>query len=162
MNKQIKKYRMQGKTASHTASLTRSLVMELLRAQQIKTTPAKAKVVKSKFDRLVTLAKKGEGNKRLVQSFFASNEKAVNKFYKVIESQLQDRNSGYTRVIKTLPRKGDNAAQVYVMLVNADIKEKKSEVQKLLEKREKTESEKSVAGRVRKAVTGTSKSKKKD
>ena len=159
MNKQIKKYRMQGKTPSHVTSVTRSLVMELLRNQQIKTTPAKAKVVNSKFDRLVTLAKKGEASKPLVQSFFASNEKAMTKFYKVVETQLQDRNSGYTRVIKTLPRKGDNAAQVYIMLVNAEVKEKKSEVQKLLEKREKEESKKSVAGKVKKAVSSSKKEK---
>lgn len=151
---------MQGKTPSHVTSVTRSLVMELLRNQQIKTTPAKAKVVKSKFDRLVTLAKKGEVSKPLVQSFFASNEKAMTKFYKVVETQLQDRNSGYTRVIKTLPRKGDNAAQVYIMLVNAEVKEKKSEVQKLLEKREKEESKKSVAGKVKKAVSSSKKEKK--
>lgn len=150
---------MQGKTPSHVTSITRSLVMELLRNQQIKTTPAKAKVVKSKFDRLVTLAKKGEQSNRLVQSFFASNQKAMDKFYKVVETQLQDRNSGYTRVIKTLPRKGDNASQVYIMLVNAEVKEKKTEVQKLLEKREKTESKKSVASKVKKAVTDTKKKK---
>lgn len=157
MNKQIKKPRMQGKTASHVASLTRSLVMELVRNQQIKTTPTKAKIVKSKFDRLVTLSKKGDSSQRMIQSFFASNEKAIAKFNKVVETQLQDRNSGYTRIIKTLPRKGDNAAQVYIMLVNAEAKEKKTEVQKLLEKRQKEESKKSVAGRVKKAVTGSSK-----
>ncbi len=157
MNKQIKKPRMQGKTASHVASITRSLVMELVRNQQIKTTPTKAKIVKARFDRLVTLSKKGESSQRMIQSFFASNEKAIAKFNKVVETQLQDRNSGYTRIIKTLPRKGDNAAQVYIMLMNAEVKEKKSEVQKLLEKRQKEENKKSVTGRVKKAVSGTKK-----
>ena len=157
MNKQINKPRMQGKTASHVASLTRGLVMELIRNQQIKTTPTKAKVVKSKFDRLVTLSKKGDSSKRMIQSFFASNEVAMTRFYKVVETQLQDRNSGYTRIIKTLPRKGDNAAQVYIMLVNAEAKEKKSEVQKLLEKRKKEDDKKSVVSKVKKAVTGTKK-----
>jgi len=157
MNKQIKKPRMQGKTASHVASITRSLVMELVRNQQIKTTPTKAKIVKARFDRLVTLSKKGESSQRMIQSFFASNEKAIANFNKVVETQLQDRNSGYTRIIKTLPRKGDNAAQVYIMLMNAEVKEKKSEVQKLLEKRQKEENKKSVTGRVKKAVSGTKK-----
>jgi len=157
MNKQIKKPRMQGKTASHVTSITRSLVMELVRNQQIKTTPTKAKIVKARFDRLVTLSKKGESSQRMIQSFFASNEKAIAKFNKVVETQLQDRNSGYTRIVKTLPRKGDNAAQVYIMLVNAEVKEKKSEVQKLLEKRQKEENKKSVTGRVKKAVSGAKK-----
>jgi large subunit ribosomal protein L17 len=157
MNKQIKKARMQGKTASHVAALTRSLVMELVRNQKIKTTPNKAKVIKSKFDRLVTISKRGESSQRLIESFFASNEKAITKFNKVVETQLQDRNSGYTRIVKTLPRKGDNAEQVYIMLVNAEVKEKKSEVQKLLEKREKEESKKSVVGKVKRAVSGSKK-----
>lgn len=157
MNKQIKKPRMQGKTPSHAASLTRSLVMELVRNQKIKTTPSKAKVLKSRFDRLVTLSKRVGAESKLIQSFFASNSKAIAKFNKVVETQLQDRNSGYTRLVKTLPRKGDNAAQVYVMLVNAEVKEKKTEVQKLLEKREKEESKKSIAGRVKKAVSGKKK-----
>lgn len=137
MNKQIKKHRLQGKTASHTKLLSRGLVMELLRVGQIKTTPAKAKIIKSKFDRLVTLAKKGESSNGQLQSFFDSNAKAIAKFNKVVESQLQDRNSGYTSIVKTLPRKGDNAAQVYISIVNNQVKEKKSEVQKMLEKREK-------------------------
>ena len=117
MNKQITKPRMQGKTASHVASLTRSLVMELVRNQQIKTTPTKAKVVKAKFDRLVTLSKRGESSQRMIQSFFASNEKAIAKFNKVVETQLQDRNSGYTRIIKMNERRGDDALEVKLELV---------------------------------------------
>ncbi len=152
MNKQIKKYRMQGKTHAHAKSIIKSLVIELIRAEKIKTTPAKAKILKSKFDRLVTLAKRGNTGKKEVESFFASNERAIERFYKVVETRLQDRNSGYTRTVHTLPRKGDNAEQMYIMLVNAEEKEKKSEVQKLLEKRKKTEEEKSVAGKVKKAV----------
>jgi large subunit ribosomal protein L17 len=152
MNKQITKYRMQGKTAAHKNSIIRSLVIELVRAEKIKTTPAKAKILKSQFDRLVTLAKKGDSGKNKVDSFFASNDRAIERFYKVVETKLQDRNSGYTRTFHTLPRKGDNAQQVYIMLVNMEEKEKKSEVQKLLEKRKKTEAEKTVGGKIKKAV----------
>jgi large subunit ribosomal protein L17 len=152
MNKQIKRYRIQGKTADHRNSIIRSLVIELVRAEKIKTTPNKAGILKSKFDRLVTLAKKGDSGKVMIDSFFASNDRIIQRFYKVIDTKLQDRNSGYTRVIHTLPRKGDNAEQVYIMLVNAGEKEKKSEVQKLLEKRKKVEEAKSVAGKVKKAV----------
>lgn len=138
MNKGIKKYRLQGKTDSHRRLLTRGLVMSLLQHQQLKTTPAKAKILKSQFDRLVTSYKKQtSGGEITVTSFFGNNEKAVVKFKKVVDSQLNDRNSGYTRIVRTLPRKGDNADQVFVMLVNQKTVEEKSEVQKLLEKQEK-------------------------
>jgi len=161
MNKQVNKYRLQSKTASHKNALIRNLVMELVRAEKIKTTPAKARIVKSQFDKLVTLAKKENGLKNIDQ-FFASNEKAVTKFNKLVSERLQDRNSGYTRVIKTLPRKGDNAQQVYIMLVNLEGKAKKSEMEKLLDKQKKEKDEKSIGGRIKKSVakaTSTAKAK---
>ena len=45
MNKQIKRYRMQGKTVGHKNSLIRSLVIGLISAEKVKTTPAKAKII---------------------------------------------------------------------------------------------------------------------
>lgn len=139
MNKRIKKYRLQGKTEAHRNSLIMGQIIELVRAEQIKTTPTKARIVKSQFDRLVTNAKKKTAaGDREVQSFFRSNERAIERFNKVVENQLQDRNSGYTRVVNTLPRKGDNAAQVYISLVNKGEKvEKKSAIEKTLETQEK-------------------------
>lgn len=152
MYKRIKKHKVQGKTDSHLRSMVLSQVIELVRAQQIKTTPAKARVLKSKFDRLVTQAKKGTNSSKIeIQSFFRSNPRSMDRFFKVVESQLQDRDSGYTRITKTLPRKGDNAAQVYVTLVNkAEKKEKKSKIEKTLEAQSK-----------KKKVTKTKKTEKK-
>lgn len=135
MYKRIKKYKIQGKTHSHRESLTMSQVIELIRAEKIKTTPTKARVLKSQFDKIVTHAKRNTvSGKREVQSFFRSNTRAIERFYKVVETQLNDRNSGYTRVVNTLPRKGDNADQVYVALVNmSEDKDKKSKIEKALE-----------------------------
>ena len=162
MNKGNKKYRMQGKTKGHQNALVRSLIIELVRAERIKTTPTKAKIVKSQFDRLVTKAKSGTPSGKMgLQSFFNSNDRIISKFNTLVETKFQDRNSGYTHTIKTLPRKGDNAEQMYVMVVNYEEKSKQSRVQKLLEKRKKTEEEKSVGGRLKKAV-GRKPAKKKE
>lgn len=153
MNKVINKYRMQGKTKSHKESLIRSLVLDLVRSEKIQTTPNKAKIVKSKFDRLVTHAKKNTvGSKKVIQAFFNSNERAIERFNKVVETKCGDRNSGYTRIIKTLPRKGDNAEQAFIMLTNYEGKAKKSEVSKMLEQRKKKEESKSIKGRVSKRL----------
>jgi large subunit ribosomal protein L17 len=161
MNKVIKKYRMQGKTKSHKDALIRSLVLDLVIAEKIKTTPTKAKIIKSQFDRLVTHAKKStNSSKKVVQSFFNSNDRAIDRFYKIVSEKCQDRISGYTRLIKTLPRKGDNAEQAYLMLVNYTEKESRSDVEKLLDQRKAKEEKKSITKRVKKAVskvTGTSK-----
>ncbi|MEP7103995.1 MAG: 50S ribosomal protein L17 [Candidatus Dojkabacteria bacterium] len=160
MKKGIKKNRMQGKTTAHKDALVRSLVLDLVIAEKIKTTPSKAKIVKSQFDRLVTHAKRNTvSGKQMVTNFFASNDRAIERFYTVVETKCQDRNSGYTRVIKTLPRKGDNAEQAYIMLVNYSEKGKKSEVEKMLDQKKKKEDKKSVAGRVKKAVSKVTKSK---
>jgi len=72
---------------------------------------------------------------------------------------LQDRNSGYTYSARSLPRKGDNAEQMYVMIVNTEEREKQTRLQKVLEQREKVDEEKSVTGRIKKAI-GTKSPKK--
>ena len=153
MNSGNKKYRMQGKTKGHKEALIRSLVIELVRAEKIKTTPNRARIVKSQFDKLVTKAKtNSQAGKNSLNSFFNSNDRIISKFNQLVETKFQDRNSGYTHTIRTLPRKGDNAEQMFVMVVNYEEKSKQSRVQKLLEKRKKAEEEKSVGGRLKKAV----------
>jgi large subunit ribosomal protein L17 len=161
MYKLIKKNKLQGKTHAHRKSLVKSLIIELIRAEKIKTTKPRARAIKSGFDKLVTMAKKNtDASKRNIESFFAMNERAVNRFYHVVSEKLNDRSSGYTRVIHTLPRKGDNAPQVFVMLVNYEPKTSKSTVQKLLEKRKVSEEKKSVKGRIKKAIGVKDKKKK--
>jgi large subunit ribosomal protein L17 len=154
---------MPGKKASHRNSIIRSLIIELVRAEKIKTTPNKAKIVKSQFDKLVTMSKKEtiSGNKG-VEAFFASNDRIISKFHEMVKTKFSDRNSGYTHLFHTLPRKGDNADQMYIMVVNYQEKEEKSNVQKLLEKRKASEEEKSVGGRIKKAVGVKPKKKKED
>lgn len=133
-----KKIKIQGKDKAHKKALAKSQVIELIRNERIKTTPKKAKLLKSNFDKLVTKYKVGTDHaKNQVVSFLgAKNKRAFERFGHIVESKLQDRNSGYTRVIKTLPRKGDNADQVYVMIVNSEAKEKSSKIQSVLKKQE--------------------------
>ncbi|MCA9386807.1 50S ribosomal protein L17 [Candidatus Dojkabacteria bacterium] len=155
-----KKFKIQGKTASHKKALVRSLVIELIRNGRIKTTPKKAKVLKKEFDKLVTTFKKDtRKSNQIVMSFFAENKRAFDRLGQVVSDKLSDRNSGYTRVIKTLPRKGDNAEQAYVMLVNTEIKEKKSRLKKMLEERDEVKEEKGVRGRISKAVENVTSSR---
>ncbi len=132
-----KKYKIQGYTRSHKKALVKSQVIELLRAGRIKTTPPKARLLKREFDRIVTAYKKGTtSSHQKVRSLLGENVRAFERLGDVIDEKLSDRNSGYTRLIKTLPRKGDNAEQVYVILVNTEYSEKKSKLREALEKRE--------------------------
>jgi large subunit ribosomal protein L17 len=132
-----KKIKVQGKTASHKRALGRSLVVELIRTGRIKTTTTKARFLKAKFDRLVTLYKRNTpAAKSKLVSEMGSNKRALERLDKVVNSFLMDRNSGYTRVIKTLNRKGDNAEQAYVALVNFEQKVRKSKISTVLEKQQ--------------------------
>lgn len=138
-----KKHKMAGKTSSHRDLIIRSQVIELIRAEKIKTTPNKAKILKSVFDKLVTKAKQDSiSSKNALNSFFASNDRAITRFNAIVSEKLNDRNSGYTRLIKTLPRKGDGAEQVYVMLVNSEAKEKKSRLKSIIDRKNKKEESK--------------------
>ncbi len=138
-----KKFKIQGYTKSHKKALMKSQVVELIRNGRIKTTPTKAKALKKEFDKVVTAFKKGtpSSNKK-VRAFFGENDRAIKRLGDVVEEKLSDRDSGYTRVIKTLPRKGDNADQAYVMLVNTEFEEKKSRLKQALEKKEDSKKKK--------------------
>lgn len=137
------KIKIQGKTAAHKKAMLRSQIVELIRNTKIKTTPKKSKLLKKHFDKLVTKAKVGnDHSKRQIESFFNHNNRAVERFYYHVENTLNDRNSGYTRVIRTLNRKGDNAEQVFVLITNTQATEKKSKVSEALEKQEKKKTKK--------------------
>lgn len=140
MYKRIKKYKLNGKDKSHAKSLIRGLVFDLSRHGKIKTTLAKAKVIKSAFDKLVTKAKNNtEYSRRLIASFFNNNERITNRFIKIVNQYLLNRTSGYTRLIKTVNRKGDNAEMAYIMITDYEPKnnKKRSLVDKIKEKTKK-------------------------
>lgn len=147
----VKKNQLQGKNKEHTKAVLRSLVVELIRAKKIKTTTKKAKLLRSQFDRLVTNAKK-ESGKAKVYSFFGNNVRASERLFSIVKTDLSDRNSGYTRIVKTLPRKGDGAEQSFVLLTSFKGLESKSKVKKLLEKKKEEEAKKSVGGRLKKVL----------
>jgi large subunit ribosomal protein L17 len=121
----------------------------------LQTTPTKAKALKAEFDRVVNKAKKdGDHNRRQVEAIIR-NDLAMTKLYTKILPRLAERSGGYTRSARTLPRKGDNAEPVIVMVHGAEIIERKSRLAKALEKKEKT-AEENVATKLRKRVQNVS------
>jgi large subunit ribosomal protein L17 len=120
---------------SHRNSMIRTLILELIRAEKIKSTPNRIGVIKARFDRLVTEAKKDTFASRRNVENFLRNDKAVDKFYNKILPRLSDRNSGYTVTARTLPRKGDFAEQMYIAIIGYKPYEKQSALQKVLNNR---------------------------
>jgi large subunit ribosomal protein L17 len=163
MNTNGKKVKMQGKKPSHRNAIVKSLLIELIRNESIKTTPAKARILKQQFDILVNEAKKNTlASKRNVESALTS-DKSVTKLYGNLLPRLEKDNSGYTQSARTLPRKGDNAPQMIVLIKGTELKENKSKLEKALARKEKKAASKpaGVTERIREAVGGRQDTKSK-
>jgi large subunit ribosomal protein L17 len=93
------------------------LVTELFRHERIKTTEAKAKAIRPKAERLITLGKQGDLHARRLAAGRLNDREIVRKLFDEIAPRYQEREGGYTRILKLGPRQGDNAAMVLIELV---------------------------------------------
>lgn len=111
-----------GFTASKNKSLLRNLVTDLIQYGKVETTLAIAKELSKLADRLVTYGKKGDLNSRRLAAAIIRNEQAgdvtaLKKLFDEIAPSYKERNGGYTSVLKTGIRKGDNAPTALVTWV---------------------------------------------
>lgn len=112
-----KKANRLGGSSAHQKLMIRNLVADVIENGKIKTTETRAKEIKPVIDRMITVAKKGDlAAKRQILSELNS-EPAMRKLVDEIAPKYGDRSSGYTRIIKIGPRKGDAALIVQIELV---------------------------------------------
>ena len=103
------KVRKLGRTKPHREAMLSNMAMSLLQHRVIKTTDAKAKALRPVIDRIISTAKKGTlASKREVARTIHQKD-VFTKLYKDILPNLEDRDSGYTRVVKLGVRRGDGA-----------------------------------------------------
>ncbi|XP_021761541.1 50S ribosomal protein L17, chloroplastic-like [Chenopodium quinoa] len=98
-------------------ALLRGLTTQLLKHGRIKTTRARASAVRKYVDKMITLAKEGSLHKRRQALGFIYEKQIVHALFAEVPERYGDRNGGYTRIIRTLPRRGDNAPMAYIELV---------------------------------------------
>jgi len=99
-------------------ALYRNLTVSVLRYERIKTTEAKAKEVRGRVERMITLAKQGDlAARRAVVSEFPNEPLVIKKLFDEIAPKYADRTSGYTRIVRIGPRAGDAAEIVQLELV---------------------------------------------
>jgi len=100
------------------AGLLRNLAQSLIIYEQITTTEAKAKALKSYVERIISNAKKAEKRNaiRLANSYF-TDKNASKKLMEVIVKKYADKTSGFTRIIKTKERVGDAAKMAIIELI---------------------------------------------
>ena len=106
-----------GRPTDHRKAMLRAMVTFLLEKGKIETTVTRAKEVRSLTEKMITMAKNDNlHSKRQVHSF-VTKEDVVKKLFDEIGPKYADRNGGYTRVIKTGPRRGDAAPMAIIELV---------------------------------------------
>jgi len=119
------RHRKQGRklnrTASHRKAMFANMSASLIEHEQIVTTLPKAKELRSVADKLITLAKRGDLHARRQAISRIRNVEQVKKLFDVLGPRYQERNGGYTRVLKAGFRYGDNAPMAVIELVDRDV-----------------------------------------
>lgn len=110
-------YRKLGRSSAHRKAMLRNLVTDLLREGRITTTDTRAKEARRQAEKMITLAKRGDLHARRQVLAYVYDESVVTKLFDEIAPKYEDRQGGYTRILKLGPRRGDNAEQVFVELV---------------------------------------------
>jgi large subunit ribosomal protein L17 len=113
-----------GRSSSHRQAMLRNMVTSLIRAEKITTTDAKAKVLKSLADRMVTLGKRGDLHARRQALSFIRDRAMVIKLFDELSPRFRERPGGYTRIVKMGYRHGDNAPVSVIEFIPAPAVEK--------------------------------------
>jgi len=106
-----------GLPADQRKALLRSLATELIRHGEITTTLTRAKALRAEVDKMVTLAKDGSLAARRRALGYLYDPKLVHQLFAKAPERYGNRSGGYTRVVRTKPRRGDNAEMAIVQLV---------------------------------------------
>ena len=130
-------YRKLNRTSEHRKVLFKNMLNSLIKYEQITTTLPKAKELKPQIDKVITLGKKN--NLQSKKSLFSTLESkaSVDKLSKILSQRYVKRLGGYSRVIRTGYRYGDDAPMAIIELVDRDVQAKKIDIKKKPEKTNK-------------------------
>lgn len=106
-----------GRESSHRKCMLRNLVRSLFENGKIVTTEARAKEVRRIAEKLITIAKKNDVAARRQVLAEITDKAIVKNLFEEIAPKYEDRNGGYVRIVKLVPRQGDAAKQALVELV---------------------------------------------
>jgi large subunit ribosomal protein L17 len=104
--------------SAHRRALLRNLCREVIEHERIETSQAKAKAVKPKVEKLITLAKRGDIHaRRQALSELGQDKFLVHKLFEEVAPRYAERPGGYTRIVKLGPRRSDSTEMVFLELV---------------------------------------------
>jgi large subunit ribosomal protein L17 len=131
-----------GRNTNQRKALLRCLMTSLFEHLKIETTLAKAKETRKVAERIITLGRKGNLHSRRLALSYLPNKKMVSKLFGDIAPKLNDRKSGYLRIIKTRVRPGDNSSLAVLEFVDYEMLQGKKEVKEKGEKKQKKKEKK--------------------
>ena len=140
-------YRKLNKTPEHRKALFKNMLNSLIKYEQIITTLPKAKELKPKIDKVITLGKNSDLNNK--KSLFSKlqDKTSVKKVFETLSKRYANRKGGYSRVLKAGFRTGDDSPMAVIELVDRDPNAKLVDKPKKVEtsKKDKETIQKSVA-----------------
>jgi large subunit ribosomal protein L17 len=110
-------YRKLGLRSDHRRSVLRNSVTSLLDKEKIVTTETRAKEIKRLADRMITLGKRGDLHARRQAMSYLTDEAVIYKLFNDLAPRYEERQGGYTRIIKMGNRRGDGAPMAVLELV---------------------------------------------
>ena len=118
------------RTSEHRKALIKNMLNSLIKYEQITTTLPKAKVLKPQADKIITLGKKNNFHNTRMLISKLQDIKSANKVKKTLSKRYENRNGGYTRIVKAGFRYGDKAPMAIIEFVERDIEAKKVDKKK--------------------------------
>ena len=142
-----KKFNHLGRTASHRKSMLANMAISLIMHKRISTTVPKAKALKIYVEPLITKSKNDTTHSRRVVFSYLKQKEAVTELFKEVAPKIVNRPGGYTRILRTGNRIGDNAETCIIELVdyNTTYTEVKQEVKKTTRRRRSSGAKKAEA-----------------
>lgn len=107
-----------GRTSSHRKSMLSNMASSLILHKRITTTTAKAKALRTYVEPLITKSKEDSTHSRRVVFSYLKDKTAVAELFREVSPKIAERPGGYTRILKTGHRIGDNADMCILELVD--------------------------------------------
>ncbi|OWR77549.1 50S ribosomal protein L17 [Porphyromonas gingivalis] len=113
-----KKFNHLGRKAAHRKAMLSNMAASLILHKRIFTTVAKAKALRIYVEPLLTKTKEDTTHSRRIAFSYLQNKYALKELFGDVAAKIADRPGGYTRILKTSYRLGDNAAMCFIELVD--------------------------------------------
>ena len=112
-------YRKLGRDNKHRRSMLATMTKQVVANESITTTETRAKEVRKFVDKMITYGKKGDlVSRRKALAFLHNDTEVVDKVFNDLAKRYENRNGGYTQILKLNERRGDDALMVILRLVD--------------------------------------------